>query len=278
MGEEAILDEQQVSVLIEKNELLRALSELEIDYARGKFSVDDYNRLKLAQEHRLLVLLNPLKQSQKNAPIYGTVSVHRPWGLMLGMGIWIVAGAVGVSMLVHGKITKNQMASKSAEGSGAEVSDGASGIPDPVKMVARLESRLKANPNDINGQMMLGRSYMVMDRWEDAKKTWEKVLEIDNRNGTAHASLGEILLRTHAPGDKGIAKEALEHFEKAMISSPQDPSINWGRGVALVQMGRLAEADEAWTETFRALAPGSQESEMVKRALEALRSGKIKAS
>ncbi len=287
MGEEAILDEQQVSLSIEKNALLRTMSELEIDFAQEKLSADDYNRIKTTQEHRLLFLLDQLEApaSSGNTSLVGLVEektilvpTSRPWGLMLGMGIWIVAGAVGVSTLVHGKISKNQMASSSGEGSGTAASTAASGMPDPVKMVARLEERLKANPNDLDGQMMLGRSYMVLNRWEDAQKTWQKVLEIDARNLTAHASLGEILLRTHALGDKGIAQEALAHFDKAMISAPQDPSINWGRGVALVQLGRLAEADISWTEAFRALPPGSQESEMIKKALEALRSGKIKSS
>jgi len=287
MGEEAILDEQQVSLVIEKNALLRTMSESEDDYAQEKLSAEDYNRIKITQEHRLLLLLD--QEAPASSGMSGLVgplgeattlasSANRPWGLMLGMGIWIVAGAIGVSTLVHGKINKSQMESAPMEASGAEAGAGPSGMPDPVKMVARLEARLKENPNDLNGQMMLGRSYMVLDRFEDAKKTWEKVLEIDERNPTAHATLGEILLRTHAPGDKGIAEQALAHFDKAMISSPQDPSINWGRGVALVQLGRLAEAETSWVETFRALQPGSQEAEMVKKALEELRSGKIKSS
>lgn len=279
MGEEAILDEQQVSLAIEKNALLRTLSELEVDYAQEKLSVEDYNRIKTTQEHRLLTLLGgpppggisdlvgPLGKIEEPMPL------TRPWGLMLGMGIWIVAFSVGVSTLVHGKINKAQIASSSGEASPPP-----SGMPDPVKMVARLESRLKENPNDLNGQMMLGRSYMALDRLEDAKKTWQKVLELDERNPNAHASLGEILLRTHSPGEPGIADEALSHFDKALIISPQDPSLLWGRGVALVQIGRVEEAETAWTEAFRALTPGSQEAEMIKKALEALRSGKIKPS
>jgi cytochrome c-type biogenesis protein CcmH/NrfG len=309
MGEEAVLDEQQVSLAIEKTALLRTLSELEVHFAQGKMTADDYNRIKLTSEHRLLNILEggatapaEITGPQAGQPalrasrLVGAVGeeaspslvlgdpagrllrpgARAPWGLMLGMGIWIVAGAFGVSTLVHGKISKSQLALQPEEVRG-EVA-GPTGMPDPVKMVARLEERLKANPNDLNGQMMLGRSYMVLDRWENAEKTWKKVLEIDERNPTAHASLGEILLRTHAPGDQKIAEQALAHFDKAMISSPQDPSINWGRGVALVQLGRVAEADTAWTETFRALTPGSQEADMVKKALEALRSGKIKSS
>ncbi len=126
--------------------------------------------------------------------------------------------------------------------------------------------------------MMLGRSYMVLQRWDDAKTTWQKVLELDERNPTAHASLGETLLRSNRDGDKGIAENALTHFDKALISMPQDPSILWGRGIALIHLSRFAEADEAWTTAYQALSPGTEEANMVKQALEALRSGKLQPS
>jgi cytochrome c-type biogenesis protein CcmH len=192
----------------------------------------------------------------------------------LAIGIWIVAGTVAVSALVHGKIKRDQVANESAGPSAAP--SGAPGI-DPVKMVARLEERLRGNPNDLNGQLMLGRSYMVLERWEDAERTWKKVLELDERNGTAHAALGEVLLRSHPPGDRGIAEQALGHLDKALILTPQDPVLLWERGIALVTLGRFAETDEAWTNAYRPLSPTSEEARMIKTALEALRSGKIQS-
>jgi cytochrome c-type biogenesis protein CcmH/NrfG len=282
MGNEAVIDELKVAAALEKETLLRGLSDLEADYQQGKMDASDYQRIKLAQEHQLLSLLDqrePSDDLQKIAKTESSASnvSKRPWGVMAGIGIWVVAFAVGVSTLVHGRIQKTQMAAAAGSGSGeAPPMAGQGGMPDPAKMVARLEEKIKANPNDLNGQMMLGRSYMVMNRLEEAKKTWQKVLELDERNPTAHASLGEILLRTNPSGDKKIVNEALGYFDKALISNPQDPSILWGRGVALVQIGRLAEAEEAWVAVYGALSPGSQEAEMVKQALEALRSGKIK--
>jgi cytochrome c-type biogenesis protein CcmH len=134
---------------------------------------------------------------------------------------------------------------------------------------------LDKDPNDVKGQMMLGRSYMVMERWQEAETAWRKVIELDERSSMGHASLGEILLRSHPPGDTQIAKEALEHFDKALIGTPQNPSILWARGIALIALNRPAEADAAWTEAYQMITPGTEESEMLKNALAALRSGKI---
>ncbi|MEK7286032.1 MAG: tetratricopeptide repeat protein [Nitrospirota bacterium] len=278
MGDEAVLDEIKVATNLEKETVLRSLADLEIAHQQEKMDTADYQRIKLTQEHRLLALLNESetrnpeqKEETESSP------ARRPWGMMLGLGIWMVALVIGVSTLVQGKIQKDQMADATdARSREAPPMAGQGGMPDPAKMVARLEEKIKANPNDLNGQMMLGRSYMVLNRLEEAKKTWQKVLELDNRNSTAHASLGEILLRTNKAGDEKIIEEALGYFDKALINNPQDPSILWGRGVALVQIGRVAEAEEAWVAVFGALPPGSEESEMVKSALEALRSGKIK--
>jgi cytochrome c-type biogenesis protein CcmH len=274
-GEEAVQTESRISRSLEREGILTALSDLEIDYAQRKLSPDDYHRLKLEQEHRLLHLLDQAETDHEPAPLSAQTASPAPWGILLAIGIWIVAGTVAVSSLVHGKIKRDQIAAP--ESAGAPVGPMGNGPIDPVKMVARLEERLRGNPNDLNGQLMLGRSYMVLERWEDAERTWKKVLELDERNGTAHAALGEVLLRGHPRGDQGAAEQALAHLDKALILTPQDPSLLWARGIALVTLGRFAEADEAWTNAYRPLSPTSEEAAMIKTALEALRSGKIQS-
>jgi cytochrome c-type biogenesis protein CcmH len=271
MGEASLANEATTCRLLEKESCLRTLSQLEIDHAQEKLDSDDYQRLKQTEEHRLLTLLDA-SQPTDNPTVAHAPAAKRRWGLIIAIGIWIVAGSVGVSSFVHQKISRDQMAA-------FENSGPAQGMPpiDPEKMVARLEARLKENPNDINGQMMLGRSYIVLQRWVEAKATWEKVLEMDERNSTAHVSIGEILLRSNEPGNKTVAAEALTHFDKALISAPQDPSILWARGISLIALGRFAEADEAWTTAYQAVSPGTQEATMLKSALEALRSGQIQS-
>jgi cytochrome c-type biogenesis protein CcmH len=278
VGREASLDEERVDLEIEKQSLLKILSELEIDSARGNIAAEDYTRLKLGNEHRLVKVLDRLdvvtqpgparRKAKEGPPAFGLNRLFIP-----ALGIVVAIGAAGIYQLVHWKFEQQQFA--------AAARDGGIGAPPPInpaEMVARLEERLKKNPNDLQGQLMAGRSYLAMERWADAEKAYRKVLELDDRNETAHYSLGEILIRTNPPGNESVAEEALSHFDKALIRLPQDASILWARGIALVQLQRFTEADEAWTEAFQYLPQGSENSEMVKKALQDLRAGRIPLS
>ena len=48
-----------------------------------------------------------------------------------------------------------------------------------MEMVAKLEARLKENPDDLQGQIMAGRSYQALGRTAEAQQAWAKVLELD---------------------------------------------------------------------------------------------------
>ncbi len=277
------IDEEEVNLRIERQTIASSLSELEVDFEQGKLPSSDYNHQKLKFEHRLLDILDRLdqllklkpskrKKQQESGKQEKAVQQGKPW-FSVGMLILLVAGgSTGTYQLVQWKFEQQSFAA-----------DTSGGIPaaapiDPVKMVARLEKRLKENPDDLQGQMMVGRSYMAMERWDDAEKAWNKVLELDPRNYTAHYRLGEILLSNPKTGTRDEAEVALGHFEKALISVPQDASILWAKGIVLLQLGRIAEADETWAEAFKYIPAGSESSEMVKKALQDLRSGKMPTS
>jgi cytochrome c-type biogenesis protein CcmH len=166
---------------------------------------------------------------------------------------------------------KQTRALQAAQGQGGP---NGQGMPDPREMVARLEARLKANPNDLQGQIMAGRSYLAMDRIDDATKAWNKVLELDPRNYEAHFNIGVILLQKRKIDDPKIFQEALSHFDLAMIGIPREPAVLWYKGVALVHLKRYKEAEESWTNAFQNLAPGTEDAKFVKQAFESRRGGK----
>ncbi|MFT3929719.1 MAG: hypothetical protein QM709_05385 [Spongiibacteraceae bacterium] len=45
-------------------------------------------------------------------------------------------------------------------------------------MVERLRTRLEREPNDVDGWVLLGRSYHYLERWEDAKAAFAKAREL----------------------------------------------------------------------------------------------------
>ncbi len=277
-GNDASLDADQTYLHIEKQSLLASLSDLELDYAQDKFSAVDYGRLKLSYEQRLVKILNDLESIEKTAaarlkepaPPLSSGSLSRWNGaLSLFLGIAVLSGTAGIYSMVYGKLDRNRQAS-------VEEGRGGPAMPpvNPAEMVARLEKRLKENPNDLEGQMMAGRSYMTMERWEDARKAWSKVLELDESNEVAQFNLADVILRTAPPGNNTAYEEALNHLEKALINVPREPVVLWEKGVALVHLGRTQEADQAWTAAFQNLPAGSKDADFVKQALQNLRSGK----
>jgi cytochrome c-type biogenesis protein CcmH len=273
VGDEALLDEERINLQIEKESLLRSLSDLELDYARSKVTAEDYHRLKLGYEHRLIQVLDRLDalvgiglvppKAKKSRPASSGAS---PVFIAL-LGTVIIAGAVGLHQLVQWKLERQQL---------AESGEGAATMPpiNPAEMVARLEERLKNNPNDLQGQLMAGRSYVALERWDDAEKAWRKALELDPRSHAAHYGLAEVLIRTADPANRPVYQEALDHLDKALINVPQDPSVLWARGVVLIHLERYTEADEAWTEAYKYIPPQTESAEFVKKALQDLRSGR----
>ncbi|MBI1818794.1 MAG: tetratricopeptide repeat protein [Nitrospirae bacterium] len=275
-GNDASLDADQTTLHIEKQSLLASLSDLELDYAQEKFSAIDYGRLKRSYEQRLVKILNDLESIEKAAaarlkePAPPSGSLFRWNGtLSLLLGIAVLSGTAGVYSMVYGKIDRSRQVSVEEGGGGPAMPP-----VNPAEMVARLEKRLKENPNDLEGQMMAGRSYMTMERWEDARKAWSKVLELDEANEIAQFNLADVILRTAPPGNKTAYEEALIHLEAALIKVPREPVVLWEKGLALVHLGRTQEADQAWTAAFQNLPAGSKDADFVKQALQNLRSGK----
>ena len=276
-GERASGDEEWINLGIERESLLGTLADLEVDHSQGKFRPEEYLRLKRLAEQRLLQVLEQLGQKKRagesrvsGESVQAASGRFRLAGSLL-LALLILSGTAGFYQLVYGKIARSQMAS-GEEANGPP----AAGPPvNPVEMVARLEKRLKENPNDLEGQMMAGRSYVTLQRWDDAKRAWKKAVELDGRNEIAQFNYADVLLRTAGPDDRKVYQEALAHLDLALMKVPREPVVLWTKGVALLHLGRNQETDQVWTEAYQYLPPGSKDADFVKQALQNLRSGKV---
>jgi cytochrome c-type biogenesis protein CcmH len=283
-GINASENEDLSSLVIEKETLLGTLADLEVDRDQGKYSPEDYLRSKQANEHRLLIILRQLEETREKVALTDTPqNVPPSTGMKTGprfilsfvIGVLIVAGTAEIRTLVYGKIQRSQQAA--GEEGRSEVGEAVPPV-NPVEMVARLEKKLKENPNDLQGQMMAGRSYATLQRWDDAKNAWKKAVELDGRNEVAQFNYADVLLRTAKPGDRAVYQEALDHLNIALMKVPREPVILWTKGVALLNLGKNMETDQVWTEAYQYLPPGSKDADFVKQALQNLRSGKFPAN
>jgi len=273
VGYDADQDQERVDLGIERESLIRSLKELEVEHGQGRLTDVDYARLQATDERRLLQVLDRLEVVVGNAPVQPAVTEHvtrpgaRAWVTALGPAVLVLIGSSGI----YAYIQWQQVQKLSAVSAQA----GAAGMPDPRQMVARLEASLRANPDDLEGQIMAGRSYMALERFSEAAQAWTKVLQLDPRNHEADYNLGVILINTRKFDDPELFKTALEHFDRALVDVPMEPAVNWYRGIALWYLKRYRETEEAWSTASQNLPPGSEDADYVKSALVKLRAGQI---
>jgi cytochrome c-type biogenesis protein CcmH/NrfG len=67
------------------------------------------------------------------------------------------------------------------------------GGPDVARDGRKLEQHMQAEPNDLKGWLMLGRSYVALERADDAVDAYEHAHRLDPGNVDAMLGLGEAM-------------------------------------------------------------------------------------
>ena len=62
--------------------------------------------------------------------------------------------------------------------------------PDVMAMVAKLEQRLRDNPSDLAGWLMLGKSYVALQRLDDAVTAYDHAHQLDAKEYRWHSGSG----------------------------------------------------------------------------------------
>ncbi|MDO6459497.1 c-type cytochrome biogenesis protein CcmI [Granulosicoccaceae sp. 1_MG-2023] len=131
-----------------------------------------------------------------------------------------------------------------------------SGMPDIAEMVGTLEDKLKAEPENPTGWLMLGRSYMVLQRFPDAVGALETALEQDAENPEVMLALADAMAMTQGGRLSGRPAELVT---QALANSPQNPKALWLAGLAANEAGDKAAAIGHW-ETLLPLIQSDPQS------------------
>ena len=253
----------------ERQNILASLTDLEADLQGGKISQADYERLKDIDEHRLAGILDKIDSAaaatEAPAGIQDMAAPAEPATRFRTMNIagfillilLVAGGASGVYYYQNAGLQEQNIDSTA----------------NPLEMVAQLERKLRENPDDLQGQIMAGRSYMTIQRTEDARNAWNKVLELDPANVEAQYSLGYLLIQTADSGDPRNFEQAIRHLDAALLLSPGLPAALYYKGVALTHLKRYDEAENSWESALQGLPPGSEDAEFIKDAIRKLKNG-----
>ena len=261
--------EELADLGIEREVLVRSIQELDVEREQGRLEAEDFARLKATDERRLLQVLDRLEELQAEGLATQTAGAESPpskkiWLPATVCAVLVLLASFGIYGFVQWQALQKLVSVQNQVGQAG---------PNPLEMVASLEKRLQENPDDLEGQIMAGRSYLALNRLEDAQQAWTKVLELQPRNHEAHFNLGILLVERRKIDDPKIFKAALAHFDTVLVDLPNEPGVNWQRGVVLMLLNRRREAEDAWATAYKNLDPSGKEAETVKKALQKLRTG-----
>jgi len=133
-------------------------------------------------------------------------------------------------------------------------------------MIEKLATRLKAEPNDLDGWLRLGRAYLVQGKGDLAVDAFDHAAALKPDDQSIKLQMVAALLSGLKPGD-ALPPRAVTLLTEVAAIAPDAPEVLWYLGVVAARDGRAAEAREKWTKLLATLPADGEDAKMVKAAL-----------
>lgn len=138
-------------------------------------------------------------------------------------------------------------------------------------MVARLAEKQKANPGDMQGWLMLARSYKSLGRYDEAVDAYAKAEKVINEDADLLASYAETLALAGGDGLKGKPRQLIE---RALKLNPEHPHSLFLAGAAAMEAGEGKKAAAYWERLLPMVEPDSDIEKMLKQGIAKMKQGK----
>jgi cytochrome c-type biogenesis protein CcmH len=253
----AVSGEEHHELLQQRGRLLTQLSDLDIETVDRNMDAavigDERQRLEaeLAQVLRRLESLAPVAAVTADALAPRTRRMT-----LIALAVLLPVVAIG---LYAGKQAKT-VEQLSQLGPG--------GQPDPFKMVARLEKRLESAPDDPAGWVRLGRSYAVLERFDDAKRAYTKATQLAPDDVAILTDYATLLI---SENPRQPSKEALAAFTRLYQLNPKHPGALWVLGLDAYNTGKYKQAIKHWEALLKELPLDAEVAPQVRHVVEQAR-------
>jgi cytochrome c-type biogenesis protein CcmH len=240
----------RLNVSIRKDQL----AELEADVKAGTLSPDQLEEGRLELERRLLA------EARAGAPKVRVTGGSR-W-LAAGLGVALPAAAVGLYLHL-GRIDAMAPIPTPTEVTAHDITPAQLG-----SMVQRLADRLRKEPDDAEGWMMLGRSYAVMQRYDDAVQAYQKAYALVGDNPDVLTGLADAVAM--ASGGK-FTDDSVRLIDRALEVDPSHRKALWLAGTVAYEKQDYPKALALWERLAAVLPEGSDVAQTIQSNISEVR-------
>jgi cytochrome c-type biogenesis protein CcmH/NrfG len=276
---------QQGQYVLARERLLQQLEQIDVQASEGLLEKESASSETARLEHELAGILKRIDAGNETEtqPTTGRETLHS-WLAWSGFSLFLLTGAFilygtlqGETLLSLAKYHEEAVSPSTLNHTQttpmpAHERSPVTVPPEALAMVSRLESKLAKNPDDGDGWKRLGRSYMVMGRYQYAVSAYAsaaRLLPDDQQVMAALQQLAEIADRggRHPLGEVGRqaqvaqpnmqgALERIIQLEERVAAEPEN-AMSWARlGRAYLNSQREVDARRAYARAY-SLEPGN---------------------
>jgi cytochrome c-type biogenesis protein CcmH len=220
------------------------LRELEADLKSGTLAPDQRDKVRAEIEARLAADLGKGEaRAESSAGGHGVA-------LVLGLAVPVCALAVYLSVGNPRALSPESEAGTAPHGMTAQQFE---------TMVGRLAARMNDHPEDVEGWMMLGRSYAVLGRFPESSRAYARAAALAPNDAQLLADYADSLAMAQGRSLEGEPEKILK---RALLADPKNVKALVLAGTAAFDRNDKAGAVTLWE---RALVVLPAESEMAQR-------------
>ena len=234
------LSRDSVNVSIYRDQL----RELDADRAAGTIAGADYERARAELESRLLRDVAPTDAATAR-------TAGRRTALAVAAAVPVAAVVLYLAVGSPGAIDRE-----------AEVQASAAQVED---MVARLATRLRENPEDVNGWKLLGRSYAVLGRYGESADAYAKAALRAPRDAGLLADFADVLAMSRGQSLQGEPEKLVL---RALELEPGNLKALALAGTAAFERKDFAAAAQYWKRMLAHVPPDSEDARSIRENVE----------
>lgn len=145
----------------------------------------------------------------------------------------------------------------------------------PAAMVSKLARRLEREPNDVQGWLMLGRSYAALNQLPLAQRAYQRADRLENgRNAEALIGIGEAMV---LQADGAVDPRAARVFEQALALEPNSEKALFFAAIGAQRRGDTPLAIARF-EKMLTLGPPENIRTILQEQIDRLRNGTAAAT